>query len=120
MLNVGQLVAEKERLEGVLVDATDAKKDIKALDMFLERFGNNPSRVQEPEAGVLFCQLGECASDPRSYRTAAGLRIHQEQRHGVFRVAPNTKCTEPGCNRKFRGKTGLATHLTRKHGKGAS
>jgi uncharacterized C2H2 Zn-finger protein len=110
MLSVGQLVAEKNRLEGVIEAAASAKKDIKALDAFLERFGG----LSLPPLTTRTPGQFPCPDCEKSYVSKPSLQVHQEKVHGIARKAGDTKC--PKCPAMLRGETGLRMHAARKHG----
>lgn len=117
MLNVGQLIAERERLEVVLVEATTARADLKALDQFLERFAVK-GRLDLREPSTYKRGHHECPECGVVYTAAGSLRSHRVARHGVDEAGSSDPC--PDCGKTFRGDRGLQTHRVRAHGYGGA
>lgn len=111
MLTVGQLIAEKERLEGVVNGAADARAALTKLDRALNLLGYAlPADAARAKA---FPCPNACG---KAYTTKSALNKHVKDAHGGDLTTGNgTGSNCPHCEFVALNGTGLSAHIRIKH-----
>lgn len=114
-LSTGQLIAEKERLQGVVDSAGAARSEVNKIDKALLALGveipGGPLRRAQGSSGGYACPAEGCA---KSYAGTTSLRQHIEKKHPGVELQGD-RCEEPGCDFIAMNGTGMAAHKRTKH-----
>ena len=114
-MNVGELLRERDRLNGIIAEAKTARSKLKQINVLIAMYGEaeNVGLVTADANGRALSETPlACEVCGQTYASRSGLSNHVTRQHGTLAAA--VTCEQCGAG-PFKGTSGLNMHNQRVH-----